>query len=176
VPLTIRPATAADADAIAAVYAHHVAHGTGTFELQAPDAAEIAQRLQGVLAAGGCWLVATEGSVLRGYAYAAPFRPRGAYRHCHEDSIYLAPGATGRGLGRALLAELLARCEAGGVRQMVAVIGDSANAASIGLHRALGFEPAGVLKAAGWKFGRWVDVVFMQRSLGLGDNAPAPIR
>ena len=108
-----------------------------------------------------------------GYAYANHFRPRRAYRFCLEDSIYLAPEARGRGVGRLLLAELVARCETAGARQMLAVIGDSANAGSIGVHRALGFEHTGVLKASGWKFGRWLDVVLMQRALGTG-AATAP--
>ena len=108
-----------------------------------------------------------------GYAYASPFRPRPAYRYCVEDSVYLAPESAGRGFGRLLLAELVARCETAGARQMLAVIGDSANAASIGVHRALGFAPAGTIRAAGWKFDRWFDVVIMQRTLGKGDATAA---
>jgi L-amino acid N-acyltransferase YncA len=119
------------------------------------------------------WLVAERGGVLLGYAYANHFRPRRAYRYCLEDSVYVAPEAQGRGVGRLLLAELLARCTALGARQMLAVIGDADNAGSIGLHRALGFRHAGVLKASGWKFGRWLDVVLMQRALGPGDASPA---
>jgi phosphinothricin acetyltransferase len=109
-----------------------------------------------------------------GYAYANQFRPRPAYRFCVEDSVYLAPEAVGKGYGRLLLAELLARCEAAGARQMLAVIGDSANAGSIGVHRALGFLPVGTMQAAGWKFGRWLDVVVMQKSIGFGASQPAP--
>ena len=169
----IRPSVVADVAAIAAVFAWHVAHGTGTFELEPPDAAEIARRRADVLAKGLPWLVLERAGAVVGFAYANQFRPRPAYRFCLEDSVYLAPEAIGAGLGRLLLAELLARCEALGARQMLAVIGDSANAGSIGVHRALGFADAGTMKAAGWKFGAWRDVVVMQRSLGLGDGAPA---
>lgn len=168
--LAIRPSLDADLPAITAIYAENVLGGTGTFETEAPDAAEMARRRADVLAKGLPWLVAeAEGRVL-GYAYANHFRPRLAYRFCVEDSIYLAATARGRGIGRLLLAELVARCEAQGARQMLAVIGDAANAGSIGVHRALGFEPAGVLKAAGWKFERWLDVILMQRTLGAGDR------
>lgn len=171
--LLIRPSTDADLSAITAIYAHAVLHGTGTFELEPPDEAEMARRRADVLGKGLPWLVAqgVDGSVL-GYAYANHFRPRLAYRFCLEDSIYLSPQAQGRGIGTALLAELVGQCEARGARQMLAVIGDSANAGSIGVHRRLGFEHTGVLKASGWKFGRWLDVVLMQRPLGLGDSTP----
>lgn len=170
---TIRPSTAADLAAITAVYAVNVVHGSGTFELDAPDRAEMARRREGVLAQGLPWLVAEHDGRVVGFAYASPFRPRPAYRYCLEDSVYLDPAALGRGIGRALLAELVARCEARGARQMLAVIGDSANAASIALHRALGFAPVGLLRDAGWKFERWLDVVIMQRALGAG-AASAP--
>lgn len=169
--LTIRPSTAADVPAIAAIYAWNVQNGTGTFELEAPDEAEMARRRDDVLAKGLPWLVAERGGTVLGYAYANLFRPRRAYRFCLEDSIYLANEVRGQGVGRILLAELLARCEAAGARQMLAVIGDSANAGSIGVHRALGFEHVGVMKSAGWKFDAWRDVVIMQKSLGLGDTA-----
>lgn len=169
----IRPSTAADLPDIAAIYGDAALTGTGTFELEAPGEAEITRRRDDVLAKGLPWLVAeVEGRVL-GYAYANHFRPRLAYRFCVEDSIYLHRDARGQGLGTLLLAELIARCEAAGARQMLAVIGDSANAGSIGVHRRLGFEHVGVMKSAGWKFDRWLDVVVMQRSLGLGD-AEAP--
>jgi L-amino acid N-acyltransferase YncA len=172
--LLIRPSRAEDIPAITAIYAWNVLNGTGTFELEAPDEPEIARRRDDVLVKGLPWLVAESAGLLLGYAYANHFRPRRAYRFCVEDSIYLADAARGRGVGRLLLAELLSRCEALGARQMLAVIGDSANAGSIGVHRALGFEHTGVLKAAGWKFDRWLDVVLMQRALGLGDaSAPA---
>ncbi len=170
--LLIRPSTPADLPAITAIYAWHVAHGTGTFELDAPDAEEMGRRREAVLANGLPWLVAERGGRVLGYAYANHFRPRRAYRFCVEDSIYLADEARGQGLGRLLLAELIARCQAAGARQMLAVIGDAANAASIGVHRALGFEHTGVLKSAGWKFERWLDVVLMQRALGEGDASP----
>jgi phosphinothricin acetyltransferase len=171
----IRPSTPADVPALCAIYAHHVHHGTGTFELEAPDEGEIARRRSAVVEQGLPWLVATRSDgTLLGYAYGAPFRPRRAYRFCLEDSIYLDPAAQRNGVGRALLAELLARSEAVGARQMLALIGDADNAGSIGLHAALGFDHTGVLRAAGWKFGRWLDVVLMQRPLGPGaDRDPA---
>ncbi|HEX6703541.1 MAG TPA: GNAT family N-acetyltransferase [Albitalea sp.] len=172
--LLIRPSTPADTPAIAAIYAWNVRHGTGTFEIDPPDETEMARRRDDVLAKGLPWLVAERGADVLGYAYANQFRPRPAYRFCLEDSIYLASEAHGQGIGRLLLAELLAQSEARGARQMLAVIGDSANAASIGVHRALGFEPTGVIRSAGWKFDRWLDVVVMQRALGQGDSvAPA---
>ncbi len=170
-PLTIRPSTADDLSAITAIYAWNVDHGTGTFELEAPDRAEMARRRDDVLGKGLPWLVAERGGQVLGYAYANHFRPRRAYRFCVEDSIYLADAARGQGIGRLLLAELVARCEAAGARQMLAVIGDSANAGSIGVHRALGFEHTGILRSAGWKFGLWLDVVLMQKPLGLGDTS-----
>lgn len=166
--MRIRPSTPEDLPAMTAIYAHHVLHGTGTFELDAPDAADMAHRRDDVIAKSLPWLVAHDGPAVLGFAYANHFRPRRAYRFCVEDSIYLDPGARGRGVGRLLLAELMARCEARGARQMLAVIGDAANTASIGLHAGLGFEHTGVLKASGWKFGRWLDVILMQRALGLG--------
>lgn len=168
----IRPSTPADLAAIAAVYAPHVAGGTATFETEAPDASEMGRRRDDVLARGWPWLVAEEDGRVLGYAYANVFRARAAYRWCLEDSIYLAGDACGRGVGRLLLAELLARCEAGGARQMMAVIGDSANAGSIGVHRALGFAMTGTMRSVGWKLGRWIDVVLMQKSLGPADMAP----
>jgi phosphinothricin acetyltransferase len=171
--LTIRPSTADDLPALTRIYGQAVAQGTGTFELEAPDEAEMAQRRDDVLAKGLPWLVAERDDQVLGYAYANYFRPRRAYRFCLEDSIYLDPAAQGQGIGRLLLAELLAQCEARGARQMLAVIGDAANLGSIALHRACGFEPAGLFKAAGWKFDRWLDVVLMQKSLGAG-SATAP--
>lgn len=172
-PLLVRPSTPADLTAIHAIYAHAVQHGTGTFELDAPTPDEMARRREDVLSKGLPWLVAEQGDGVLGYAYANHFRPRPAYRFSVEDSIYLHPDAQGRGIGRLLLAELLARCQAAGARQMLAVIGDSANHASTALHAALGFAPSGVLSAVGWKFGRWLDVVLMQRPLGAG-SASAP--
>lgn len=166
--MLLRPSQAADIPAITALYAHHVLHGTGTFELEPPDEADMARRHADVTGKGLPWLVAQDASGVIGYAYANHFRPRRAYRFCLEDSIYVAPTAQGRGVGRLLLAELMARCEALGARQMLAVIGDAANAGSIGVHRSLGFEHTGVLKASGWKFGRWLDVILMQKALGTG--------
>lgn len=173
-PLIIRPSIAADVAVITRIYGHAVVHGTGTFELEAPDRSEMARRRDDVLAKGLPWLVAERGDEIVGYAYANPFRPRRAYRFCLEDSIYLDPAARGQGIGRLLLAELLLQCEARGARQMLAVIGDAANAGSIAVHRACGFEPAGLFKAAGWKFDRWLDVMLMQKSLGDG-SATAPV-
>jgi len=170
--LLIRPSTPADLPAITTIYAEAVQHGTGTFELDPPDAAEMARRRDDVLSKGLPWLVAARAGQVLGYAYANHFRPRPAYRFCLEDSIYLHPDARGQGVGRLLLTELLGRCEAAGARQMLAVIGDSANAGSIGVHTALGFAHTGVLRASGWKFGRWLDVVLMQRALGNGDQTP----
>ena len=172
--LVLRAGTDADVAACAAIYREAVRNGTGTFELDEPDDAEMARRREAILAQGLPWLVAErEGRVL-GYAYANQFRPRRAYRFCVEDSIYLDPAARGQGVGRLLLAELLARCEALGIRQVLAVIGDSANAGSIAVHRACGFVGAGKFEAAGWKFDRWLDVVLMQRRLGAGAaTAPA---
>lgn len=171
--VVLRPGSADDLDAVTRIYAWNVAHGTGTFEIEAPDRVEMERRRTDVLAKGLPWLVLESAGQVVGYAYANQFRPRPAYRFCVEDSVYLAPDAIGQGFGRLLLAELLARCEAAGARQMLAVIGDSANAGSIGVHRALGFAPVGTMKAAGWKFDRWLDVVLMQKSLGFGASTPA---
>jgi phosphinothricin acetyltransferase len=171
--LVIRPALDDDLPAITRIYGHAVLHGTGTFELEAPEEAEIARRRADVVAKSLPWLVAEQSGDVLGFAYANHFRPRPAYRFCLEDSIYLDPAARGHGIGRLLLAELLTQCEARGARQVLAVIGDSANAGSIGVHRACGFEDVGIFRSAGWKFERWVDVVLMQRSLGPGDSAPA---
>ena len=167
----IRPSSDADLDAITRIYTHHVLHGTGTFETTPPTTTEMAARRADVLRKGLPWLVVEENGVVLGFAYGNWFEPRPAYRFSVEDSIYLAPEASGKGLGRALLAELLAALERAGVRRVMAVIGDTANLGSIGVHRALGFEPAGSIPACGWKFGRWLDIVFMQRSLGAGDSS-----
>lgn len=169
--MRVRAARIEDAPAIAAIYAHHVLHGLGTFEEVPPGAEEMAARMAAIAADGLPWLVVedSDGAVLA-YAYASQFRPRAAYRFAVEDSVYVAPEALGRGCGRLALAELIAACERLGKRRMAAVIGDSGNAASIGLHRALGFEPAGVLHAMGFKHGRWVDVVLMERTLTPVEN------
>ena len=172
--LIIRPSTAADVPAIAHIYGHAVQNGTGTFETEVPSLEEMARRRDDVLGKQLPWLVAEQSHNILGYAYANPFRPRLAYRFCLEDSIYLDEAARGRGIGRLLLAELIARCEARGARRMLAVIGDSANSASIGVHTACGFEPCGRFDQAGWKFGRWLDVVLMQRPLGAGSTT-APV-
>lgn len=169
---TIRPSREDDLPAITAIYAHHVQHGTGTFEIDPPSPADMATRRAEVLARGLPWLVLEEQGQVLGYAYCNWFKPRPAYRYSAEDSIYLAPGTHGRGLGRLLLAELARRAEAAGVRKLIAVIGDSANAGSIGVHRSLGFEPVGTIRSCGWKFDRWLDIVLMEKALGAGDRHP----
>jgi phosphinothricin acetyltransferase len=167
----IRPSQDADLDAITQIYAHHVLHGTGTFETTPPTVAEMTTRRADVLAKGLPWLVVEEDGMVLGFAYGNWFKPRPAYRFSVEDSIYMAPDAAGKGLGRALLAELLSALERVGVRRVMAVIGDSTNAGSIGVHRALGFAVAGTIPSCGWKFDRWLDIVLMQRSLGAGDSS-----
>ena len=157
-----------DMEAVQAIYAHHVLHGLGSFEEEPPSLGDMKARRAAVLAKGLPWLVAEIDGRIAGYAYAGPFRPRAAYRYAVEDSVYVAPGFPRRGVGRALLVELIARCEAGPWRQMLAVIGDSGNGGSVGLHRALGFSDVGTFAAVGFKFGGWVDVVLMQRPLGAG--------
>lgn len=171
--LLLRPSLAADLPAIRALYGWHTEHGSGSFELAAPALDEMTRRRDEVLAKGLPWLVAEEAGTLLGFAYANQFRPRPAYRHALEDSVYVAPEAQGRGIGRLLLTELIARCESCGARQMFAMIGDSANTASIALHRSLGFTDVGTMRAAGWKFERWLDVVILQRALGPGNGVPA---
>jgi len=168
----IRPSRDEDLDAITRIYGHHVLHGTGTFETTPPSLAEMTARRADVLGKGLPWLVAEEGGQVLGYAYGNWFKPRPAYRFSVEDSIYMDPAAHRQGLGRALLAELLAALERAGTRKVMAVIGDSANAGSIGVHKALGFEPVGVVQSCGWKFGRWLDIVLMQKTLGAGDSTP----
>ena len=169
--ILIRPSTAGDLPALTAIYGWHVRHGTGTFEIDPPSVDDMAQRRDDVLAKALPYLVLEEAGEVCGYAYANQFRPRPAYRFCLEDSVYLAADKAGRGYGRLLLSELLARCQAAGARQMLAVIGDSQNGGSIGVHRALGFAHTGTIAAAGWKFDRWLDVVVMQRHLGPGAAA-----
>lgn len=167
----VREAAKADIPAIARIYAHHVRHGLASFEDEPPDADEMSRRHDAVLARGLPWLVAVDrAEIVRGYAYATPYRARSGYRYTLEDSIYVAPDSLRRGLGRTLLARLIERCERAGYRQMVAVIGDSANEASIGLHEGLGFARVGLLPSVGFKQGRWVDCVLMQRALGAGDR------
>lgn len=169
--MRVRRSTDADLAAIQAIYARQVLTGTGTFELEPPDLAEMARRRAAVLALGLPHLVAGQDGEVLGFAYAAPFRPRPAYRFTVEDSVYVDPSAQGRGVGRSLLEETIARCQAMGLRRMVAAIGDSANRRSIALHRACGFSEGAVLPAMGWKFERWLDLVIMHRPLGEEDAA-----
>ena len=171
--VTIRPSQAGDILAIQAIYAHHVRHGLGSFEEVAPDVAEIGRRRQDLVAHGFPYLTALAQGRVAGYAYASPYMTRSAYRFTVQDSIYIAPDGLRQGVGRGLLGRLIEECSAQGFRQMIAIVGDSANEGSIRLHRALGFAPVGTLKAVGFKFGRWVDSVLMQRALGTGDATPA---
>jgi phosphinothricin acetyltransferase len=170
----IRPADRADVAAITRIYAHAVLTGTATFEIEAPDEAEMARR-HGALADGGYpYVVAEAGEGVVGYAYAGPYRTRPAYYWSVEDSIYVAPDAHRRGIGRALLARLIEDADARGFRQMIAVIGDSAHTPSIALHEAFGFRHVGTFEAVGFKFGRWLDSVLMQKALGNGaDSIPS---
>lgn len=172
--MLLRSAVDADLPAIQAIYAHWVTHGTGSFELEAPSLDEMTRRRADVLSKGLPYLVAEADGEVMGYAYGNWFRPRPAYRFSVENSVYVHPDARRGGIARLLMVELLARCEMAGARQMVAVIGDSANISSVGLHCALGFRHIGTLQSAGWKFDRWLDTVLMQRSLGPGDALPAP--
>ena len=167
----IRTSQPEDIPAISAIYAHHVLHGTGTFELEPPSQQEMASRRSEVLAKGLPYLVAVDGKQVLGFAYCNWFKPRPAYRFSAEDSVYVTPDAQGLGLGRALLTELAAQAEKAGVRKLIAVIGDSANTGSIAVHRSVGFSHVGVLKSCGWKFDQWRDVVMMDKALGLGDTS-----
>jgi len=166
-PVT-RPATAADIPAITAIYAHAVKHGTATFEIDPPSEQEIADRFRALAEAGFPYLVAEAGGEVRGCAYAGPYRARIAYRYTLENSVYVAPDWHRQGIGRALMEELLSEACARGFRQMIAVIGDSGQVASIALHRAAGFQMVGTFVAVGFKFGRWLDTVLMQCPLGPG--------
>jgi phosphinothricin acetyltransferase len=168
--MEIRDAAHTDLEEVHSIYAHHVLHGLASFEEVPPPVDEIRQRRETVLALGTPYLVAELDGRIVGYAYATLYRARSAYRYCLEDSVYVREGFSGRGIGARLLEELIARCSRGPWRQMVAVIGDSANAPSIALHRKLGFREAGTLEAVGFKFGRWVDSVLMQRALGRGNQ------
>ncbi len=170
--LQIRPSQETDISAITELYRHHVLHGTGTFETDPPSEAEMAQRRADVLSKNLPYLVAEREGRVVGFAYGNWFKPRAAYRYSVEDSIYLAPDQQGQGVGKALLSALLTELEARGVRKVMAVIGDSANAGSVGLHRSLGFEHAGTINACGWKFNQWLDIVLMQKPLGAGDTTP----
>jgi phosphinothricin acetyltransferase len=198
--VTIRPATDADMEAVAAIYAHHVLYGRASFETEPPSPAEMRRRHAAVAGKGLPYLVAVQAGAgppgpgpagagptgpgptgpgpagagpaveVVGYAYAGPYRPRAAYAHTVENSVYLRPDAAGRGIGLCLLSALVAACEQRGLRQMVAVVGDSANEASIRLHEKLGFRRVGVLRDVGYKHGVWLDSVLLQRSLGAGSS------
>jgi phosphinothricin acetyltransferase len=188
--IRVRDARRGDLAGIREIYAHHVRHGLASFEETPPDLAEVTRRFEATLAHGLPYLVAealaepgsstvgTPGVSVQGYAYAGPYRPRPAYRYSVENSLYVAPGLEGRGIGRALLEELIRRCTALGFRQMIAVIGDSGHLPSIKFHESLGFTQAGHLRSVGFKFERWVDSVILQRPLGPGDatlpDAPPP--
>ena len=168
--MLVRPSKEADLLQIQQIYAHHVTRGTATFEITPPDVEELKRRRQAIVAESLPYLVAEAEGQITGYAYASRYRPRPAYRFTIEDSIYIHPDHVGKGIGRLLLIELIKQCEQGPWRQMIAVIGDSNNAPSIRLHQALGFRHAGLFQAVGWKFGRWLDTVLMQRALGAGDQ------
>jgi phosphinothricin acetyltransferase len=173
----IRPSTDADMSAITAIYAHHVLHGTGTFETTPPTEHDMQARRADVLSKCLPYLVVEDATGVLGFAYCNWFKPRPAYRFSAEDSIYLAPSNHGKGLGRLLLVELMAQAERCGVRKLIAVIGDSANQGSVGVHKACGFQHVGVLANCGWKFDRWIDVVLMDREIGLGNSKdPANIK
>ena len=166
----IRPSQSEDLSAITAIYQHHVLNGTGTFEIEPPSQEDMTARRADVLGKGLPYLVIEENGQVLGFAYCNWFKPRPAYRFSAEDSIYLAPNASGKGWGRLLLAELCRAAEVAGIRKLIAVIGDSANEGSIGVHKSLGFESVGVVKSCGWKFNRWLDIVMMEKALGYGDN------
>ena len=168
----IRPSSDADLPAITAIYAHHVLHGTGSFETEPPSVADMTTRRADVLSKGLPYLVVEQDGKIAGFAYGNWFKPRPAYRYSVEDSIYMAPDLQGKGLGRALLAELMARFEVVGIRKVMAIVGDSANTGSVGIHLALGFTQVGIVDSCGWKFGAWRDIVIMQKTIGLGDTQP----
>jgi L-amino acid N-acyltransferase YncA len=173
--LIVRASTEADVARCAEIYGYHVRHGTASFEVDPPGVAEMARRRAAVLDLGLPHLVAERDGRVLGYAYAGKWRPRPAYAFSVEDSIYVDNDAVGQGVGRALLPALIAQCTALGKRQMVAVIGDSAQTPSIRLHASFGFEMVGTLRSIGFKFGRWLDSVLMQRPLGVGDEVPPAV-
>ena len=168
--MPIRPATLADLPEIQAIYAHHVLNGTGTFEEIPPSVEEITERFHKITGPGWAWLVAYDATGVTGYGYYSQYRDRSAYRFTAEDSIYVREDVRGQGVGKALVEALIQAATEAGFRQMIAVIGDSENIGSIGVHTSLGFRKVGVLHATGLKFGRWLDTVHMQRALGAGDN------
>jgi phosphinothricin acetyltransferase len=170
----IRPATKADIGAITGIYGEAVLHGTASFEIEPPDEAEMAKRFDALTGRGYPYIVAETSGRVAGYAYAGPYHSRPGYRYSVENSIYVAPDAQGKGIGNSLLAELIRLCEGKGFRQMIAVIGNSQNLASIALHRCQGFRFCGVIHSVGFKHGRWLDSVIMQRSLGEGDRTLPP--
>jgi L-amino acid N-acyltransferase YncA len=170
--ISLRPAGPGDIAAITRIYAHAVTYGTASFELDPPNETEMARRQQGLLAKHFPYIVAERAGTVLGYAYAGPYRDRRAYDWCVEDSIYIAPAFHRQGIGRLLLTQLIAESEARGFRQMLGVIGDSANTASIAVHAACGFRLIGNFQSIGFKHGRWLDTVLMQRVLGSGDAAP----
>jgi len=169
--MEVRAATSADVPAIQAIYAHHVRHGLASFEIEPPSTEEMLGRFDSITGGGYPYLVAADGENVFGYAYASAYRARPGYRYTVEDSVYVSPALVGQGVGRQLLARLIDESERRGYRQMLAVIGDSANTASIELHRACGFGNVGTLRSVGFKFGRWVDSVIMQRALGASDHS-----
>ena len=168
--ISVRPSTGDDVAAIQAIYAYHVTHGLGSFEETPPSVEIMAERRREAFERGLPHLVAEVGGGIAGFAYTGPYRPRPAYRFTLEDSVYVAPDAAHQGVGRALLSELIRIVEVGPWRQMIAVIGDRGNRGSIALHAALGFHEAGHLRGVGFKHGRWVDVILMQRALGSGED------
>jgi len=168
--MDIRAATLADIPDIQAIYAHHVLHGTGTFEEIPPSVEEMRERFQNVTDRGWAWLVGTDATGVLGYSYYTQFRDRSAYRFTVENAIYVRDDVRGQGVGKGLVQQLINAATSAGFRQMIAVIGDSENVGSIGVHASLGFQHTGILRASGIKFGRWLDVVYMQRPLGTGDG------
>jgi len=168
--MKIRPATSSDIPEIQAIYAHHVLHGAGTFEEIPPSVEEMQGRYQAIVDKRWSFLVAADATGVLGYAYFTQMRDRSAYRYTAEDSIYVREDVRGQGVGKALVQQLLSDATAAGFRQMIAIIGDSENVGSIGVHASLGFLRAGMLRASGFKFGGWVDTVYMQRALGRGDT------
>ncbi len=172
--MDISPATTTDLPEIQAIYAHHVLHGTGTFEEVPPSIEEMAARFAAGTARDWCWLVATDATGVLGFAFYTQHKDRSGYRFTAEDSVYVREDVRGQGVGKALVARLIEHATAQGFRQLVAVIGDAENVGSIGVHASLGFAHAGILRAAGFKFGRWLDVVMMQRPLGPGDSDMPP--